>query len=376
MGLKAKLAGTMVAVAVLSAAATSLALLAARRDGWAASWPFLAVAGASLGLGYALLRHVMDPCVRSVRALTAALKALGQGQPGARVTIPTGDELAALGDAFNQVSDGMAATVARLERQAQVLEQKVEERTRELGQRNREMRLILDHAQQGFLTLSDTGELRVERSTIIDRWFGPFGAGIPYVDYMNQVDPSYAASFAVEFAAIHDDCLPLELCLDQLPTCLRRDGREYRCRYSPFLKGERFDGLMVVIDDVTSELLHARQEADRRELLALVGLLTTDRPGFLAFLAQVQVSLEQVASVDPETQARTLQTLGGNAGQVGLPMVAGLCRQLEGQLGGRSDPLPSESFTPLFDRWRTLESSLRRFLGHPDQPAPSSHARV
>lgn len=52
------------------------------------------------------------------------------------------------------------------------LERIVLARTRELDERNRAMRLVLDHVDQGMATLNKSGQLGPERSRAFDRWFG------------------------------------------------------------------------------------------------------------------------------------------------------------------------------------------------------------
>src|SRR5204862_3872888 len=52
------------------------------------------------------------------------------------------------------------------------LEKRILERTAELDQINRGMRLVLDNVQQGFVTVSLDGVMSFERSAIVDRWLG------------------------------------------------------------------------------------------------------------------------------------------------------------------------------------------------------------
>ncbi|HEX6245591.1 MAG TPA: hypothetical protein VFZ61_31925, partial [Polyangiales bacterium] len=58
---------------------------------------------------------------------------------------------------------------AQLSDYAANLERKVDERTAELDERNRGMRLVLDNVVQGFITVSIDGVMAPERSAIVDR---------------------------------------------------------------------------------------------------------------------------------------------------------------------------------------------------------------
>jgi two-component system chemotaxis sensor kinase CheA len=314
-------------------------------------------------LGILLSRRSAARITQPVTDLTTAVNTLAAGRREIRVAIASGDELESLGNAFNNMAEELQESYSKLEMMNRTLEQKVEERTRELAQRNRDMRLVMDNVEQGFLTLTPDGVLAVERFTIIDRWFGPFGAGIRYVDYMQQMDPMYAASFGMGLEAITDDVLPLELCIDQLPARLRWAGKEFRCTYTPIIKGERFDGLLVVINDVTAELFHARQEAERKEILAMFEALTKDRTGFLSFMDEANELIGHLVTANIENQKRILHTLKGNAGLVGFTILSQMCHQMEDTLVEERQPLPEPMLAPLIERWRMLTASLKNFLG-------------
>jgi signal transduction histidine kinase len=85
----------------------------------------LLVLGLVLSLGASLLlaRRMVTP----IRALQAGASRIGAGDLGHRIDVRTGDELEALAAQFNE-------TTARLQESYATLEQKVEERTRELSE--------------------------------------------------------------------------------------------------------------------------------------------------------------------------------------------------------------------------------------------------
>jgi two-component system, chemotaxis family, sensor kinase CheA len=294
-----------------------------------------------------------------VTDLTQAVNTLASGRRDIRVNIVSGDELEILGGAFNNMAGELKDSYERLEQMNRTLEIRVQERTRELADRNRDMRLVLDNVNQGFLTVSTSGLLAQERSAIVDRWFGSYNGEIKFADYIARVDKMYAASFAMGFEALNDDFLPRELCIEQMPARLRLDGREFRCSYFSIMREDRFDGLLVVINDVTAELLHARQEAERKEVLAMFEALTRDRTGFLSFVDEADELLKQVHGADLPTQKRILHTLKGNAGLTGFAIVAHLCQQAEEELAERLAPLPAASLAALEQRW----AALNEFLG-------------
>jgi two-component system chemotaxis sensor kinase CheA len=300
---------------------------------------------------------------RPLTDLTEGVNKLAAGNHDIRVEITSGDEIEILGRAFNNMAAELKDSYERLANMNRTLEIKVQERTRELAERNRDMRLVMDNVNQGFLTVSVDGVLAQERSAIVDHWFGSYGAGTVFVDYIAKSDPMYALSFKAGYEALIEDALPRELCIEQMPARLRQHGCEYRCSYFAILKEDRIDGLLIVINDVTSELLHARHESERNEILAMFEALTKDRTGFLSLMDEANEILRQVHSGDLAMQERGLHTLKGNAGLIGFGVIAKLCQQAEDELAERRELLPAEALLPLDERWRVLNEGLRTFLG-------------
>ncbi len=318
----------------------------------------------TVAIGTMRIRAAAARITRPVTDLTEATFKLASGDRGIRVHITSGDELEILGNGFNHMASELQDSYQRLEAMNRTLEIKVQERTRALEERNRDMRLVLDNVNQGFLTVSLTGKLTQERSAIVDQWFGSYQGDILFHDYIAKSDSLYALSFQVGFEAVVEGILPRELCLRQMPSRLRRDGREYRCAYYPIQKDDKFDGLLIVINDVTAELLHARQEAERKEILAMFEAITRDRAGFLNAMDEAEgIFKKLLRSDDVALQSRGLHTLKGNAGLVGFGIIAKLCHEAESELADRSTALPQEALAPLEERWKVLNEALRDFLG-------------
>jgi HPt (histidine-containing phosphotransfer) domain-containing protein len=250
------------------------------------------------------------------------------------------------------------------------LEAKVEERTRALAGRNRDLRLVLDTVDQGLLTVSLAGKLAPERSAVVDAWFGAPADGDrvdDFLAYIGRIDPSYAEALEVGLEALRDDLLPVELLLAQLPTRLRHGDRQYHCGYSPIIQGQRFDGLLLVIKDVTVELANALQEADDQERLALFNAVAKERPAFLVFVQDTNDRMAHLADQTLEMQRWALHTLKGNASSYGLAVMARTCHLIEDLAAETGAALGEAALTPLRRRWDQLTSELRTLVGERPQ---------
>jgi two-component system chemotaxis sensor kinase CheA len=326
--------------------------------------------------GITIIRGVAARIIRPLAHLTEVATAVAEGRKDKRFSSWTDDEIAVLGNAFNQMVQELAASYESLERLNRTLEQRVDVRTRELAQRNRDMRLVLDNVNQGFLTMSRNGVLADERSAIVARWLGPAEAQQTFVTYLGRRDPAFAEEFALGYEVLLEGALPLELCLVQLPKRLRLDERELEFSYHAIqeqgvsthtLYGDRvaLHGLLIVINDVTETLKNARQEADRAELLAMVQGFMADRGGFLAFFDEVSHLLEVYEDPDADlvTRKRALHTIKGNAGLAGFKLIADLCHRAEEQLAEGAHEQVVETDRALRERWRRLTDTLGTLLG-------------
>jgi two-component system chemotaxis sensor kinase CheA len=282
-----------------------------------------------------------------------------------RVVIRSGDELEDLGDAFNRMVGDLNESYGRLEALNFTLEQRVAERTIELAERNRDLRLVLDTVNEGLVTLSREGNLTPERSAMVDRWFGPYHGPVRFADYLRPIDRDFAEAFELGHDALLEEVLPPELCLAQLPHRLHADRREYALTYLPITEADKHRGLLVVINDVTEQLHLAQQDAEQRELLALFQAFTRDRMGLLAFFDEASRLLEKVAAgkQDLETQKRLVHTLKGNASLVGLNVVAQLCHRAEDEIDENQRVSVTSTIVALRSRWLTLTQALKSFLG-------------
>jgi len=240
----------------------------------------------------------------------------------------------------------------------ETLEQRVRERTTALASKNAELRLIFDNVDQGLIIVDLEGRMARERSRVVDAWFGAVPDAARLSDYLSA-DRRFAELLNWGLDALREDVMPRALCLEQLPHALRVGGRHFRCRYLPVDAEGKAPSLLLVIDDVTEQLELAREEAQQRELLAAFTALMRDRTGFLRFFEEGERMLDELrgAATADARRKQLLHTLKGNAGTLGLHVVAELCHAAESQLENR-DSLVPDSIEPLRARWAAVSGSL------------------
>jgi two-component system chemotaxis sensor kinase CheA len=315
---------------------------------------------AAVLLGLVIIRNLSRRITGPLAHLTEVITSIAAGHKNERVSIESEDEIGALGRAFNRMLEKLDDSYLRLEALNRTLEQRVDDRTAEVADRSRDMRLVLDNVNQGFLTISARGVLAQERSRIVDTWFGPYDGSITLWEYIGRLDRDFAEMFRLGHEALEEDVLPRPLCIDQLPTRLRVDGRDFRFSYRSIGDESAPTGLLVVINDITEQLLRARYEAEQAELMAIFHGFTADRAGFLSSFEEATGMLETLRGGDADlaTRKHLYHTLKGNAALAGFGAIAELCHEAEDNLAEGDGAGVEAVLDALAVRWKVLEGTL------------------
>jgi two-component system NtrC family sensor kinase len=93
---------------------------------------YLLIALVSIVLLWVIAQYSTGRIVRPVRELVAATERISRGEFDQRVSVSTQDELGALGDSFNRMSEELAEAQGRYERLTRTLEEQVRNKSEEL----------------------------------------------------------------------------------------------------------------------------------------------------------------------------------------------------------------------------------------------------
>jgi len=246
------------------------------------------------------------------------------------------------------------------------LEKIVQARTDEVDGKNREMRLLLDNVQQGFLTIDTAGQLAQERSAAIDRWFGAPSAEVSWFDFLAGISPDFATSSRFGWDDVVAGIMPAEVTLGQMPKELAARGSHYQIDYRPIGLSEPFAHYLVIVTDVTIEIERERAEIERMESMAIFERVLVDRSGFEIFFEEAnQIIHALVHQSDSESSVakRLIHTLKGNASIFGLSSLAQSCEQLEDFIAETSAVPPRAMYEALEQRWARVASDIEKLLG-------------
>lgn len=253
---------------------------------------------------------------------------------------------------------------AQLSDYARNLERKVDERTKELDERNVGMRLVLDNVAQGFITIDLQGKMANERSAIVDTWFGTPASDSTLSDYLRTKAPRFVSQLDMGLTELRDGIMPVELLLYQLPSRFSAGERTFEATYTPIGNPEAPERLLVIVSDVTAAVARERAEREQKELITLFQRIANDRSGVEEFLMEAAHLVGALRDEqDPVVQQRLVHTLKGNCAMYGLEAYAELAHQVENDLIERGAALDSVQRGALVDAWKRTIARIGWLLG-------------
>jgi two-component system, chemotaxis family, sensor kinase CheA len=316
------------------------------------------VTGVSLLLGWAITRTL----TRGVRELSVVAEAVYEKNDYTiRAVKTSSDELGLLTDTFNGMLVGIQRRDRELEAHRQNLEALVDERTRELSERNLEMRLVLDNIDQGLAMIDARGNFLGECSKTFVERFGQPSPHTPFYSHpaLNEGDASKSLALELGFDQLIADILPLEVALAQLPSHVVHDGRHYALSFTRIVHGGVPTGALLVTRDVTEELLAARAKLEQNERVQVFERIMRDRTGFTEFLEEAGRLARRIATdacADRVEKMRSLHTLKGLTAVFDVPSVSEAAHELEQALAG-------DDAVRIAAAHRELVASWEKFLG-------------
>lgn len=301
-----------------------------------------------------------------LKLLMQGTQNLAAGNLDAKIDLASSDEFGQLASSFNHMTCAIAERDARLAEHAANLERRVEERTAQLDERNRAMRLVLDTVREGLVVVQITGEMSAERSATMERWFGVADAATSFADYVGRHDPAFAAWFSLGLEGLRENYMPIELCIDQLPSRLHVAGLTLDATYEPVFVAGAVDRLLVVFSDITAELERERAQAEQADMLRVLERIETDRRGFVLFLQdqdRLVHDLTESPLEDPVVTARLIHTLKGNTSLFGVATIARLCHDIEERMKTGA-PFDAAERDALASAWKATTARIRKILGN------------
>lgn len=325
------------------------------------------VGAGALCFGTLLAWLIARSMVRRIELIAEAAAAMARGELAHTVDVAgPRDELGVLARGFNAMSRKVSELVGQIQdnarQESERLERLVDWRTSQLNRKNRDLRLVLDNVEQGFVTIDRAARVVGEWSRATEGWLGGLSGGELLWRRLGAELPRLMLGFETGWQQVTDGLLPLDVALDQMPRQLRLRGRHLSLEYRP-LGVEDFERLLVVISDVSASVERELSEREGRDLVSLTTRLLKSREAFLEFFTESQRLLQRI--LDNRTNLaelkRDLHTLKGNTGLYGLTAVSAVCHQLETEL--ERGALESFDCSSLALQWQRSIATVQGLLG-------------
>lgn len=228
---------------------------------------------------------------------------------------------------------------AQLEDYSRNLEKKVEERTFEISQLNRQMKALLDSLSQGFLMFGRDGVCQQVYSRACEDLFKIAPPQKTVWDVFN-LDSKKSESFKKWMMTVFSEMLPFEDLAPLGPQRLEvnEGGKTIALEYFPLRNDSGIEFVVVVATDITS-LLSAQNEAKvEKEKVHFVLNLIQKKRQFSSFIEETErllLSAQNLVQKNPWTEVdrsemlRFLHTVKGSAALYSLAGVPDLCHETE-----------------------------------------------
>ncbi len=248
------------------------------------------------------------------------------------------------------------------------LDKIVQVRTHELSLAQRDMSLILDNIDQGFITVTLDGMMCGKTSAIVYQWFGTEERkNSTFADYLRPIDANAADWFELGLESVADGFLPTEVAFEQLPRLLKIGEKTLKLEYKAVLNTvEAVEKIIVVISDISELVQRELSEGIQKQMLSVFEHIMRDKMGFIDFVTETEQQfglMRKQEYTDLAHLKRLIHTVKGNAGIFGLTSIADECHALENQIVEEGEVPAEAQITALLDSWSTIRTKLDELLG-------------
>ena len=275
------------------------------------------------------------------------------------------------------------------------LEKIVEARTATIGEKQRQIRLILDNVESGLITIDLDGRMSSECSRVAEQWFGAPLAGTPMATWLGARDTGYSERLELALDNVRDGPLPREVALVHLPKLLQDQDKTYAVKYQLIThagavsadvvadrRTERRpvaviaeavpEKILMIITDITERLRDEAVGRHQAELLQLFQHIMRDKTGFIEFLTEaedIMMSLTTRQYENLDHMKSLVHTLKGNAAIYGMRRVSEICHELENHIAEEGLVPTEPDMAGLIEAWTRTRTDLGNMIGDSRQSA-------
>jgi two-component system, chemotaxis family, sensor kinase CheA len=252
----------------------------------------------------------------AVQRILKVLRAIKEGQLSQRVDDTAPDELGEMAGALDSAMNSVESAQHAVQESALA------------------MRRVLDSVEDAMVLIHPDGSLSPERSRCFDEWFGTPSASDTIDSIAQKIDAEVAPQISLGWDQLRDQLLPLDVLVDQMPQKATNNGKHLQLHWCPLVTPQgAFDGVLLLISDVTNEVLQSRARAQQSEVIALLQRHMEDPSAVEDFMAEAEKLADDLHKTDDLLVIlRRIHTLKGNSAIFGLEHLSTLCHEIETEI--------------------------------------------
>lgn len=309
---------------------------------------------------------------RPIRALTKVAGEVSKGNLDVTSESRSRDELGLLATTFNVMVDELRKNRRALEDYAKNLEQKVDERTRELRSANETISAMINSLSQGFLIFNREGICSDVYSVACEDLLQTTPAGKPVWEVLKLERKDLEGQIGFLF----DEPIPFDDTAALCPrTYAHSEGKYVALGYYPVrAENGKVDGIVLVATDKTEEIEATRAAEHERTYAKAVVKLVKHRSQFLDFLREGESILQALREelsradnrpLDVDKAFRLMHTIKGGAAIFSVGELASLAHDYESRLSELrigSVPVPRQALPEFTNGVEKLSVALKSFV--------------
>lgn len=305
-----------------------------------------------------LARSITNP----LDELNQTIKNISDGKYNARVEPQKIRELELVGSSFNVMVDKIQEYNARLEEYNRSLEQKVEERTRELSEASNFIHAMVDSLSQGLLVFNRDGICHSKYTRACQDLFGRSPDGEDVSALINYEDRE---TFKTWINTLFEEPMPFQDLLPFGPQFVpasvpwtEETFKHIALEFFPMRNEEKVENVVMVATDKTQEFKASKENEVQQSYINMLSKVLKDKDTFLRFVKQFNEVLQASrppAQVERLTLMRNVHSFKGMAGFLQLTTLVSYLHEFENDLQmedfdmGTSDPRIEKALSILND---------------------------
>jgi len=308
----------------------------------------LIVFGIFLVVFILLIIYISKLITRPLSILTTLFQRFAQGDKAVTTDVyfESKDEIGILGRTFIQMVDDINESHAKLEEYNRTLEQKVEERTLQLQQSQKEMTDILKSISQGIFTINPDLSLNYEHSLKAEELFGITQFNESSLQELFGIDLEKEETYKSWMALLKTKPELLTRFYQYAPLApvqeLQKNNRILSVDYQPIIENQELQKMMILCKDITAQrnaelLAHEIKQTHELQMQRILALIGQDQVLLSLFIRQTEqlfqkwpaeLSISQI-KVHHDELFREFHTLKGTGGSFGFLEFSKLAANIE-----------------------------------------------